>query len=160
MSDVPHSIRVWDNSARLGLPPLLKAWLLLLVVAFLTAIFFVFAHLPARWVLGGFIVSHVIVYMLSVAKNYVLRAGMVSMLHVICWSPGLVVSLLDWDERAVGGPYQAWSYFIIAVIVIAFVFDIRDATRYVYYYTHGLIPQGSESDDGNSVATEIETEME
>ncbi|MFT7639236.1 MAG: hypothetical protein ACI9G1_000967 [Pirellulaceae bacterium] len=138
MTTEPRSLRVWDNSARLGLQPLLKAWLLFLVLAFLAAGCFVYTHVPARWVLGGFVLSHVIVFVLSVAKNYVLRHGMVSLLHVVCWAPGLVFSMLDIEGRQDWGTYRIWSYTITAVIIVAFIFDIRDASRYLYSLSRAI----------------------
>jgi len=137
---LPHSLRIWNNAARLSLPWKLKLWLACLVATFLSSTAFVAAHNAPRWVLGGFIVSHLIVFCLSAWSQFVLRIGMVSLLHVLCWAPGYVLAIADRRGSPADLPYAIWSYAIIIVISIAFIFDLRDACSYIHYAFRGKIP--------------------
>lgn len=137
---LPHSLRVWDNKARLSLPLGLKVWLALLVATFLSSVVFVTDHHPARWVLGGFIVSHLLVIALSVAKSFTLRIGVVSLTHVVCWTPGFVLAIVDVQGRGVNTPYELWLYAIVIVIAISFLFDLKDAGGYIRHFVAGKVP--------------------
>ena len=103
--DSPDALLVWDNHARLSLPPILATWLGFLVVVCLASVFFVRDHTAARWVLGGFIASHVIVFTLPAISNFTIRRGFVSLVHVIFWSPGLITTLLDTAGRQLSPTY-------------------------------------------------------
>ena len=127
----PAVMRPWNNQARMALPMWTKIWLGVLVLTFLASAWFVKEHVPARWVLGGFILSHLIVFAFPLQKKWTMRAGMVSLLHVLCWSPGWVMCILDADQWVLGAPYTYWCYDIIVLIGFSFIFDVRDALVYL-----------------------------
>ena len=135
MVDTDHAaLRPWNNAARKSLPRGVLAWLGLLVATCLASVFFVASHQAARWVLGGFLISHVIVFVGPlVCKSLDLRAGLVSLLHIVCWSPGLVFAGLDLLSGSGVGVYVIWSWAIVIVTAISFFFDFRDASIYVMY---------------------------
>jgi hypothetical protein len=129
---LPHCLRLWDNKARLSLPPGLLAWLAVLVTTFLCSAIFAGQHRAARWALGGFVVSHLIVLALSLAKSFTLRIGIVSLTHVTCWTPGLVLAVVEVLNGGANGFYEFWLYAIIVVTSISFLFDLRDAGGYLF----------------------------
>ncbi|MBP0021153.1 MAG: hypothetical protein J7647_26825 [Cyanobacteria bacterium SBLK] len=47
-----------------------------------------------------------------------------------------LVDILQGRER---GNYQIWSRAIVAVISIAFIFDLRDSASYLYLWVKGKI---------------------
>jgi hypothetical protein len=139
-ASTPNALLVWNNRARISLPLLLALWLALLVCVCLSSVFFVTESIAARWVLGGFVVSHLVVFLLPTITDFTMRRGFVSLMHVICWSPGLVVSLIDTQGRQANLIYEVWSYALITVISISFIFDLRDALTYLYYLMRGKVP--------------------
>ena len=139
---LPYTLRVWNNAARLSLPWKLKLWLAFLLATFLGSAAFVVTYNAPRWVLGGFIASHLIVFCLSAWPKFVLRIGMVSLLHVLCWTPGYVLMLADRQGQLTNLPYTIWSHAIIIVISIAFIFDLRDACSYLRYAIQGKLSAG------------------
>ena len=149
---LPYALRIWNNAARLSLPWKLKLWLTVLVVTFLSSTAFIAPYTSPRWVLGGFIVSHLIVFYLSAWPKFVLRIGMVSLLHVLCWAPGYVMMLADRQGHATNLLYAFWSHAIIIVISIAFIFDLRDACSYLRYAIRGKLSISYESSTGQEIS--------
>ena len=138
---LPYPLRIWNNAARLSLSWKLMIWLTFLLATFISSIAFITTHSAPRWILGGFIASHLIVFCLSAWPQFVLRIGMVSLLHVLCWTPGYLLMLADRHNSATNLPYTIWSHAIIIVISIAFIFDFRDACSYLQYAIQGKIPK-------------------
>lgn len=124
----------------MSLSPGLYVWLGFLVVTCLASVFFVYEHTPARWVLAGFVVSHIIVFILSATKHITLRIGMVSLNHLVCWTPGLISTITDVQGRDASVPYAVWSYLLIFAVSVSFLFDLRDAGTYLYYLITGKFP--------------------
>lgn len=135
--DTPNALQVWNNQARLSLSPPLAAWLALLVAVCLSSVFFVGEYTAARWVLGGFIASHLIVFLLPTVTDFVMRKGFVSLMHVICWTPGLAMIIGDVLQGPGGTSYAWWSYALIVVVAISFIFDVRDSYTYLVYLPGG-----------------------
>jgi hypothetical protein len=137
---LPHSLQIWNNKARLALPLPLKIWLTILVLTFLSSIGFVSQHSPPRWIIGGFILSHLLVFLWPIVTTITLRIGIVSLAHVICWSPGYILTMIEIWQGSAKGNYQIWSWAIIATISIAFIFDLRDSANYIYFGLKRKIP--------------------
>jgi hypothetical protein len=133
----PNAMLVWNNQARLSLPRGLAVWLGFLVVVCLGSGWFVREFAAARWVLGGFVVSHGVVFLLPVVTRFTMRRGFVSLMHVVCWSPGMIATIADAEGRQADAVYAGWSYVLIAVVSISFVFDLRDAGTYLYWLAKG-----------------------
>jgi hypothetical protein len=142
----PNGLLIWNNAARTSLPLGLMIWLGFLVVTCLVAAFFVNRHVPPRWVLGGFIASHVLVVLLSMTKRITMRRGLVSLTHLLCWTPGLVLTIADRQGRAGDVVYEIWSYALMLVISVSFIFDLRDAATYLYYALRGKLPEADDVD--------------
>lgn len=121
-------IRPWNNSARLSLSPGLYAWLALLVTTSLASIAFLGEHLSARFVLSGFILSHAIVFTLPHVSSFGVRWGTVSLLHVVCWTPGWLLTLAS--LASVGETadlvYRIWAMALVFVVGSSLAFDLRD----------------------------------
>ena len=130
---LPQALWAWDNNARLSLPKRLLLWLALLVSTCLSSVFFLRDHIPARLLLGGFVASHVLVFCLPSLRLFVMRRGFVSLMHLLCWSPGWIAVIADVEGRRSGAPYQIWSYLLMVVVFLSFLFDFRDAATYLYY---------------------------
>ncbi len=127
----PKALWVWDNRARLSLPPALAAWLAMLVLSVLAGFYFVGDHIAPRWLLVGFLVSHVIVFGLGAANLFTMRRGFVSLSHVVCWSPGLVMLLGDLISEPAFGLYFCWSMLVATILSISLLFDVRDSVVYL-----------------------------
>lgn len=80
----------------------------LLALTFFASLFFMRRHPAARWAVAGFALSHVLVIAIETTGVVTLRKGLASITHVLL--------------------------FIIAV---SLVFDVRDATMYLYYLATG-----------------------
>ena len=137
---LPKALWVWDNHARLSLTAGMLVWLGGLVVVVLCSGFFVDKHMPSRWVLGGFVVSHLVVFGLGAAKSFTVRRGFVSLMHVLCWSPGFVAVILDRDGRQESLLYEYWSWVLVAVLVVSLAFDLRDSFTYLVHVIRNALP--------------------
>lgn len=137
MTELPFALELWDNAARASLPWWLYLWLGFLVLTFLTSIVFVRRHPAARWALGGFVASHVLVVVIEASDLAVVRRGLVSLLHVLCWAPALL-PLVAAARAATDEPrFRAWCWTLVGVIAVAFVFDLRDGISYLYHLASG-----------------------
>ena len=134
---VPHSLELWNNAARTSLPGWLVAWLAGMVATFLASVFFVRRHVPARWVLGGFLASHALVAVLELGGLATMRTGLVSVTHVLGWTPAGIAVLRAIPGSDPGSAFGRWCRLLALVIAIAFVFDVRDAALYLYYLGTG-----------------------
>lgn len=139
-SELPTAIQPWDNKARLSLSPGLYVWLAFLVATCLASLFFVRDHVPPRWMIVGFISSHVLVVVIGNTNWVDLRKGLVSLTHVVCWSPGLVVVFVDLIQRGFDGIYSVWALFLVLVVSISLAFDLRDSGRYLHYVRTNQLP--------------------
>ena len=134
---LPHALEIWDNAARLGLPLWLKAWLGLLAMTFLASLAFVRHHVPARWAAGGFLVSHLLVVAIELGELATVRTGLVSLTHVVGWTPAFVVLLRSLPESSARTAYGTWCRAMLGIIGVALVFDLRDAGAYLYHLATG-----------------------
>ena len=127
--ELPNGARIWNNQARLSLSKGLYAWLALLVCTCLASVFFVRDHIPARFVLGGFIVSHLIVFTLPAITRKPLRIGMVGWLHIICWGPGWFLVLVE-STGSTAAPQQdyyfLWGNTWWVLCWFSFCFDLHN----------------------------------
>jgi hypothetical protein len=134
---LPHSLELWDNAARLALPLWLKAWLVLLALTFAASLLFVRRHAAARWALLGFAVSHLIVVVLQAGGLATMRTGLVSLSHVIGWSPVLVILARALPASPARSAYRVWCGMLLGIIGISLIFDVRDASMYLYHLATG-----------------------
>jgi hypothetical protein len=132
---LPHSLQIWDNAARAAIPTPLKIWLAFLALTFAASLFFVRRHPAARWAAGGFVLSHLVVAAIEFATD--VRVGAVSLAHVICWTPALVMLARELPVTSTETRYGLWCRVLLGVIALAFVFDLRDAGMFLYYRITG-----------------------
>lgn len=120
------------------IPLPIQLWLVFLVLTLLAGLIFVRKQPIARWVSGGFIVSlstgHLVFEKLL---GLPMLSGSIGLWHVVCWTPGLVLLLiqrpyLNADESRW---FRIWSGTATAVILFSFVFDIRDAIIYINHFS-------------------------
>ena len=126
-------LEVFNGEARAAVPLPLKLWLMLLLGTFAASLVFAWKKPVARWALGGLVVSMLAAGPVFAALGWPMLGGAIALWHLVCWTPVLIVLLwkrpfLDYSEWL---PYRIWSALLLVVIVISFVFDIRDAWIYI-----------------------------
>lgn len=127
------ALEMWNNDARANLPTWMMAWLGFLALTFLSSVIFAWNHVPARWVLAGFVGSHVATIAIENTEGMVLRAGLVSLLHVVFWTPGLVSLLSNQSDIRFNSAYGIWASILLFVYAVAFTFDIRDGIVWLLF---------------------------
>jgi hypothetical protein len=121
------ALQEWNMTTRMGLPLYLKAWLAGMLLTHLLSICFVKRHNAARWVLGCFIVSHILVFGIEHSASTVLYGGMVSLSHVVFWIPALMALYRYKHEMSQSLPYRIWASAILFFYSISLLFDVRDS---------------------------------
>lgn len=134
------ALQVWGNHAMANAPISLKIWLGIMALSFLSGLLFCLRHSPPRWCLLGFgsglLASKLIAPLLGVTTY----SGFVACLHLLFWSPGLFLLLLEiknGHKESFSSFYRTWRYQMIAVISISFIFDLRDAAIYLRWLVTG-----------------------
>ena len=127
------AMSVWDNDARANLPLWMMLWLGFLALTFFLSVIFSWNHVPARWVLASFIGSHVATIAIENTDGMVLRVGLVSLLHVVFWTPGLVSLLSNQSDLRLNTAYGVWASILLFVYAVAFTFDIRDGIVWLLF---------------------------
>ena len=103
-----------------------------LVATCISSSLFLKESIPARWVLGGFVVSHVFVFGLGWADVFKMRRGHVGLFHLLCWSPGWITTCLEAAAKTTDSTndmsqyYMIWSRLVMVIIGVSFLFDFRD----------------------------------
>lgn len=128
-----EALQLWDDQAMESVPPFIKYWLFFMLGTFALGLLFVWQHPIARWLVGGFLMTIVLTGFVIPHFEITLLSGLVALLHLICWSPGLYMLLKHKPFLAGLSPFSLWSGLITLVILISFFFDIRDAAIYLDY---------------------------
>ncbi len=127
-----YALEPWNMDTRLSLPFWLGVWLLgILLPTFLASVFFVRNHIAARWVLGGFFCSHLWLTIVEVTGAFVVQGGLVSLGHIIFWSPGIYALYRYRSEIQLPSAYGIWACMIVFVYGVSMIFDVRDAAIWV-----------------------------
>jgi hypothetical protein len=116
----------WSGQVEV-VPVWLRIWLLgILFPVFLASLLFLRHSLEARLAAAGFILSHVpmMVHLFDVT------VGVVGLMHLICWSPALVLLARRRPSVDLKTPFGAWVHAMLFVLVVSLAFDLRDALRY------------------------------
>eukprot|EP00439_Symbiodinium_sp_Y106_P087752 s1_g288.t1 len=128
-----YALAEWNMETRLGLPIYLGVWLLgVLLPANLASVFFVKNHVAARWVLGGFFCSHLWLTIVEVTGAFVVQGGLVSLGHIIFWSPAIYALYHYRSEIKLPSAYGIWACVMLVVYGVSMIFDIRDASIWLY----------------------------
>lgn len=93
----------------------------------------------AGWwvVVGGFLATILIAGFLVPALGLQPLSGLFALVHLICWTPGLILLLRERAFLKGLSLYGVWAGVITAVILISFVFDVRDAGIYLAHMLGG-----------------------
>jgi len=133
------ALQIWDEEGQANAPAWVQAWLMVMRVSMLSGLLFVWRHVEARWVTAGvalgFFATQVAIPMLPIVK----LSGLVALVHVIAWSPGLFFMLKNRPFLKGLSIYAVWSGLITLIIVFSFIFDVRDSV----IYTHHLITRSA-----------------
>lgn len=132
-----QALEVWDAEGRANAPPAVRIWILVMLASFLPALVFAWRHVEARFVAGGVLGGLVASQLIVGATGIVPLSGYVALVHLIFWSPALVLLLMRQPFRRSLGVYSIWSGWVTLVILISFVFDIRDAVIYLVHIVAG-----------------------
>ena len=121
------ALEVWDKEAMENVPVIIKAWLATMGVSFLLSAIFIKHHTTARLALAGFLFGLALTKFILPYFDIVVFSGLVATIHLLAWTPAYVLLLKDGHIMAFHSWYQRWRLWILAVIKISFIFDIRDA---------------------------------
>lgn len=124
-------LELWDEVGRTTMPRWVSIWLGILMTTFALGLFFVWRHVEARWVVGGFVAMMVVTVASGRVFGLLPLSGLFSLVHLICWSPALYVLLTRRPFLKDRSLYAVWSGAITAVIIFSFIFDIPDAAIYL-----------------------------
>ena len=120
----------WDHDSVWSTPLWLRIWLLgVLLPVFLASLCFVRRSREARFAAGGFALSH-----LPMATGLVeLTVGAVGLIHLLCWTPTLVLLARRRPGVDPATPFGLWVHAMLVVIAISLAFDARDALGYYVF---------------------------
>lgn len=126
-----QALQIWDDVAMKTAPPIIKGWLVVLLGSFALGLLFIWRHVAARWLVGGFVLMMVFGVFAIPALNLVPLSGLIALLHLVFWTPGLLLMLKERPFLKGFSFYSVWAGIITLVIIISFVFDIRDTAIYL-----------------------------
>ncbi len=90
-----RALQIWNDTAMNNAPQWLQIWLFVLVGSFALGILFVWHHVAARWLVGGFILMALFVLFAMPALGLVPLSGLIALLHIVFWLPGLLKMLKE-----------------------------------------------------------------
>ncbi|GAB5489745.1 MAG: hypothetical protein Pars2KO_33150 [Parasphingorhabdus sp.] len=125
----------WNMDARNALPTYIKIWLASMLVAHLSSVFFVRKHRPARWVLGGFLLSHLWVAYAEYSDAIDLKAGLVSFGHIVFWLPAIISFYRNRADIKLSSAYGIWACIMFFYYAVSLTIDVREATIYFRHVT-------------------------
>lgn len=125
------ALDIWDPAARDALPGHVKIWLILMMLNNLAAIAFLKNHTSARWVFGGFVISHLLVLVGFWKTGTPILAGQVSLFHIIFWTPGIYMLWRKREEMKWFTPYAVWACLAIIFYLGSMTVDIKDAAIFL-----------------------------
>lgn len=131
------ALETFDEKAMENLPAHIHYWLNAMLAAFAAGLAFVWHRPVARWVVGGFLATILIAGFLVPALGLQPLSGLFALVHLICWTPGLILLLRERAFLKGLSLYGVWAGVITAVILISFVFDVRDAGIYLAHMLGG-----------------------
>lgn len=125
----------WNMATRNALPTYIKIWLGSMLIAHFSSIFFVRNHTPARWVLGGFVLSHAWVAYAEYSGVINLKAGMVSLGHILFWIPALLSFYRNRTDIKLPSAYGIWACVMFFFYTISLTIDVRETAILLNYMT-------------------------
>ncbi|MEM7098860.1 MAG: hypothetical protein AAF541_11420 [Pseudomonadota bacterium] len=126
-----YALEEWNMDTRQNLPLVLKIWLGAMLVANLSSVFFVKNHIAARWVLSAWLVSHAWIAFLEGTGAYTVQGGLVSLGHIIVWSPAIYALYRYRADFSWPSPYGGWVCAMLVFYGVSLIFDFRDAAIWI-----------------------------
>jgi len=132
------ALEVFDIKGMLATPLWVQLWIMFMMSMFITSACFIKTHSVARWVLSGFALGMICLSVLQFGLKIQPLSGLVALIHLIFWSPGLY-QLLKTRPFCSGlipftaSPFIAWSGVMTLTILFSFIFDIKDAAIYLHF---------------------------
>ncbi len=128
------ALELWNEQGIANSPQWVQHWLIIMVSSFALGLLFIWKHIEARWVVGGFITGLLFSkFILDNILGLAPLSGLIAMVHLIFWSPGLYLLLKNRPFAKEKSFYALWSGLITGVILFSFLFDIRDTVIYLDY---------------------------
>ena len=125
------ALDLWDEEAQGNLPQWITIWLGFMSVVFISGIIFVKNHIEARWLVGGFVAGILFSKLVIPEFGLVPLSGLTSLVHVVFWTPALVVLVKHRPFTKGLSTYNVWAGLATGCILFSFVFDIKDAFIYL-----------------------------
>ena len=128
------ALQRFSSGAGIAATPLwVQIWLILLGATFLSSLFFVRKHPIARWAIGGILVSVPLTPVIVRSLGWPFLGGAIALGHLVFWSPALFLLLTrrPFLDEANSPAFRFWAIMMTSVIIISFVFDIRDTAIYL-----------------------------
>lgn len=128
------AMQLFDNEGMNNTPGWVMIWIYFMLASFAASLLFVKNHVEARWVACGFLAGAILMTVGTRVLGIPALSGFIALMHLIGWTPALVVLL---KKRPFMGPTSAfsiWSGVMTAVIIFSFIFDIRDAAIFLSSY--------------------------
>jgi hypothetical protein len=126
-----QALQLWNETAMNNAPQWLNIWLSVLVGSFALGLLFVWRHVAARWLVGGFILMVLFVLFIAPILELMPFSGLFALLHIIFWMPGFLILLKERPFLNGFSFYGLWGGLITVVILISFVFDLPNAAIYL-----------------------------
>ena len=105
----------WNMEVRRALPLSHKLWLGGLMAVHLSSLLFARRHVAARWVFGGFALSHLLIAYVEATGLFAMVSGMISLEHVLTFIPGLIAIYATRSEIRWPGAYAVWVGTVVAL---------------------------------------------
>ena len=113
-----------------AVPAWLRFWLMgILFPTFLASLFFLRRSTEARVAVAGFVLSHVPMML----DLFPVTVGVVGLMHLLCWSPALVLLAKRRPNVPSRSPFGLWVHAMLFVIAVSLAFDLRDALLYFVF---------------------------
>ncbi len=128
------AMQIFDDKGMANTPQWVMLWIYFMMISFACSLIFVKNHVEARWVAGGFLVGVALMLIFTRGFGVPALSGFIALMHLIAWSPALIVLL---KRRPFMGPVSAfsiWSGVMTFVIIFSFIFDIRDTAIFLMNY--------------------------
>jgi len=128
------ALEVFDSEGIAASPLWVQLWVGFMLLMFATGLFaFAWTQPIARWVAGGFVVSALSGELIFKALGLPFLSGSIAIMHLVFWMPGLLFLLIQrpFVDDTQGTFFRIWSGIMTGSILFSFLFDLRDAYRYL-----------------------------
>ena len=133
-----QALELWNEEGIANSPTWVKYWLGIMMFSFALGLLFIWKRIEARWVVGGLIVGILFSkFILENMMGLLPLSGLVALMHLIFWTPGLYLLLKNRPFMKEKSFYKYWSGWITLVIIFSFIFDIRDSVIYLHHMLLG-----------------------